>query len=180
AVLGDGQNRLAGGGPGSAHHVVPFLQADATHAHGGAAHDTHVIFVKADGLSVMGGNEDVSRSVSLPHGDELVPSLQGDDPQAVVAQVAQGVHGNALDGTVPGHHHQVAVLGGEVPGVNHLGDPLVPVHLEDVDNVGAPGGAARLGNLIALLAEHPALVGEEENPVVGGGGEHGVHVVLLP
>ena len=73
---------------------------------------------------------------------------------------------------------QVLVL--KLPGVNHGLHPLALLHLKDVDNVGALGGLAALGDLVALLAVDLAGVGEEEEVVVGGGGEHVHHAVLLP
>ena len=54
------------------------------------------------------------------------------------------------------------------------------LHLNDIDHVDTLGGLAALWNLIALLAVDLASVGEEENIVMGGGGEHGHHLVLLP
>ena len=128
----------------------------------------------------MGGDEDFLVSVGLPDLDELVVLLQRQSADSVVPEVLQRRNGQTLHRAVPGDHGEEPVLVGDVTGVDHGGHLLVAVHLKDVDDVAAPGGAARLRDLIALLAEHPALVGEEENMVVGGGGEHGVHVVLLP
>ena len=54
------------------------------------------------------------------------------------------------------------------------------LHLENVDDVGALGGLAALGDLVALLPVHLAGVGEEEQVVVGGGGKHVHHAVLVP
>src|SRR5699024_12147209 len=48
-----------------------------------------------------------------------------------------------------------------------------------VADVGAPGGLTGGGDLVALLPIGPAGVGEEQDVVVGGGGEHGAHAVLL-
>src|SRR5699024_12442464 len=43
----------------------------------------------------------------------------------------------------------------------------------------AARGRARFGYLVALLAVDPAEAGEEEDVVVGRGGEHRLHIVLL-
>ena len=85
----------------------------------------------------------------------------------------------ALHRAVAGDHEQIAVLV-IIPAVEHGGDPLSRLELEDVVQMGSLGGPAGLGNLISLLLVHPAGTGEEENVVVAGGGEQGVHTVLLP
>ena len=64
--------------------------------------------------------------------------------------------------------------------MDHGLDPLALLHLEDIDDVGALGGLAGLGDLVTLLPVDLAGVGEEEDIVVGGGGEHFGHGVLLP
>ena len=46
--------------------------------------------------------------------------------------------------------------------------------------MGTLGGTAGLGNLITLLLIHPAGAGEEEDVVVAGCREEGIHIVLLP
>ena len=126
----------------------------------------------------MGDDQDGLVAVGLPHADELIPLVQGDAADARLAGGVDGGELDALDGAVAGHHGEVAVLG-ELAQVDHGGDLLVGLHRQDVDDVGALGGAAGLGDLIALFPVDPALVGEEEDIVVGGGGEHGLHHVLL-
>src|SRR5699024_3114757 len=178
AVLGDHQHLVIPLGPGGAHHPVALPQLDAAHAAGVPAHAAHVVLVEADGHAVVGGDEDGLIAVGLPHADELVPLLQGDAADARLAGGVDGGELDALDGAAAGDHHQVAILG-EVPQVDHGGDLLVGLDGQDVHQVGALGGAAGLGDLVALLPVNPALVGEEEDEVMGGGGEHRVHVVLL-
>ena len=63
--------------------------------------------------------------------------------------------------------------------MDHRLHALACLHLNDVDDVRALGGLAALGNLIALLAVHLAGVREEENIVMGRGGEHVDHRVLV-
>ena len=50
---------------------------------------------------------------------------------------------------------------------------------QDVHDGRAPGGAACLGDAVALAAVHLARIGEEEEVVVGGGNEQPLHIVLL-
>ena len=64
--------------------------------------------------------------------------------------------------------------------MEHGLDLLPGLHLNDIDHVDALGGLAALGDLIALLPVDLAGVGEEEDVVMGGRGEHRHHLVLLP
>ena len=64
--------------------------------------------------------------------------------------------------------------------MDHGLDLLALLHLENVDDVGALGGLTALGDLVALLPVHLAGVGEEEQVVMGGGGKHVHHAVLVP
>ena len=63
--------------------------------------------------------------------------------------------------------------------MDHRLHALARLHLDDVDDVCALGSLAALGDLIALLAVHLAGVREEEDIVVGRGGEHVDHRVLV-
>ena len=63
--------------------------------------------------------------------------------------------------------------------MDHRLHALAGLHLNDVDDVRALGGLAALGDLIALLAVYLAGIGEEEDIVVGRGGENVHHAVLF-
>ena len=158
---------------------MPRTQLDAPHAVGVPAHDPHVVLVEAHGQPKVGGNEDLLLPVGLADLHQLVVLVHLDGPDAVVPDVFQGGEGDALHGTLPGDHDQVALLL-HLLHVEHDLYPLAALHLEDVDDVGALGRLARLGNLVALLLIHLALVGEEQDLVVGGGGKDALHHVLLP
>ena len=178
AVFGDHQHLMVPLGPGGPHHVVAGAQVDAPDAGGVPAHAAHVGLLEADGHAVVGDDQDGLVAVGLPHADELIPLVQGDAADARLACSVDGGELDALDGAAAGDHYQIAVLG-EFPQVDHGGDLFILLDGQHIDQVGAPGGAARLGDLIALFAVDPALVGEKEDEIVGGGGEHGVHIVLL-
>ena len=131
----------------------------------------------------MGGDQNVALAVGLADGDELIALVQAQGPDAVGADILQGRHGQALDGAVPGDHDQeVVALFVHIhgAGMDHGLDPLVLLHGQDVHDVGALGGLAALGDLVALLAVDLAGIGEEQDVVVGGGGEHVHHAVLVP
>ena len=170
AVLGDGEDGGVGDGPHPADDKVPFPELDAPDAYRGAAHGAHVALPEADGHAVVGGDEDVILAVGLQNGHELVPLLQGEHPQAYGANVPEGGLLGALHGTAAGDHEEVAVLV-IVPAVEHSGDLLPRLELEDVVQVSTLGGTAGLGDLVPLLPVHPAGAGEEEDIVVAGGGE---------
>ena len=181
ALFGDAQQALPAAGAARTYNIVALSQFYAPHAHGGAAHGPHVLFAEAAGHAVSGGDEDVLIPGGLEHGDELVPLFQGQGPYAAGADVFQGGLLHALDGAVSGDEEEIAVLL-HAPAPYHGADlfPVLPgVYRYDVDDIGASGVASGLGDGVALFQEDPALAGEEEDEVMGGGGEHRVHIVLL-
>src|SRR5699024_2153569 len=101
AVFRNGQHRLAGGGPGGAHHVVSVSQLDAPHTVGVPAHDTHVVLVKAHGQPKVGGNEDLLGAVGLADLYQLVVLVHLNGPDAVVPNIFQRGEGDALHGALP-------------------------------------------------------------------------------
>ena len=127
----------------------------------------------------MGGNEDALAAVGLLHVDKLVALVQRQGPDAVVAEILQRLHRQTLHRTVAGGHEEVQLALPGLPVVEHGLDPLPLLHLQDVDDVGASGGLAALRDLVALLAVDLAGIGKEQEIVVGGGGEHIHHGVLV-
>ena len=108
----------------------------------------------------------------------MIVLVQGDGPDAGAAVGFQGDEGQALHHTLSrGHHQELVVV--EFPGNHHGGDGLAGLQGQHIDHGSAPGGAAGLGNLVALAVVDLADVGEEENVVVGGGDVDGLDVVLL-
>jgi hypothetical protein len=63
--------------------------------------------------------------------------------------------------------------------VENLHDRLVRRKGQQVGHVLAPGVARRVGQLVRLRAVDPALVGEKQDPVMGGGDEEVLHEVVL-
>src|SRR5699024_8560741 len=140
----------------------------------------------AHGLAVAGDQQDLVVAVDGAGGDHAVrvgavgavdvAQVDGDD--AAGAAGVEGRHGGLL--------HQPGVGRGE--GVlrvlvavdrEHRGDVLVGLEGHQVRHVLALRVPRSLGQLVALGAVDPALVGEEQQPAVGGGGEEVLdHVVL--
>ena len=58
--------------------------------------------------------------------------------------------------------------------------PFALLHLENIDDVGTLGSLTGDGDLIALLPVDLSAIGEEEEIVMGGGGEDIRHIVLIP
>ena len=128
----------------------------------------------------MGGDQEILAAVRLLHGDEGVALLQRQCPDANVLEILQGLHRQALHGAVPRHHgeEELALRAGTV--VQHGLHPLAGLHLDEIHDIAAPGGLAGLGDLVALLAVDLAGVREEEEVIVGRGGEDVGDGVLLP
>ena len=177
-VFGDGQHvrvRLRDLG---ADDPVAVLEADAAHADGLAAHGAHVRLGKADGLTVVGRQEDVPAAVGAHDVDELVALVERECADAARADVAQSRERHALDRTAArGKDEERIVV--HLAHVQHGVDMLVLLHLDEVDDVHAARGAPGLRDEVALLAVAAAAVGKEEDVVMRRGGEHGVHIVLV-
>ena len=73
------------------------------------------------------------------------------ETDAVFADILQLAGAQALHGAVLRDEDQIAVVW-EAVAVEHGADPLPGLRGQNVDDIGALGGAARLGDQIALLA----------------------------
>ena len=82
----------------------------------------------------MGDNEHRLLPVGLPHGDKLVPLVQGDAADARLAGGVDGGELDALDGAAAGDHYQIAVLG-EFPQVDHGGDLFILLDGQHIDQL---------------------------------------------
>ncbi len=168
-------------GHAGAHHEIAFAQADAPHAHGITAHGAHIRFPKTHSLSVMGGNNDVFRSVRSWTAIRASPFFHAQGADPVAAQIFQRDHRQAFYGAGAGDHKQEPVFAVfNVPGMDHGLDALALFHLQNVHNIGTLGGFAALWNLIALFPVYFAGIGKEENMGVGRGGEDVGNIVLFP
>ena len=84
---------------------------------------------------------------------------------------------NHLIAALARDHEDVHVA--QLAHMQHGADLLARLDGDDIHDVRAPRGPAGLRYLVALLAVDPAEVREEEDVVVGRGGEHRLHIVLL-
>ena len=127
----------------------------------------------------MGGDQNMGMAVGFNDGHQLVALVQIDGAQAVLTDIFQQRHIQTLGGAVFGNHGQLQIAVADVAEVQHRLYPLVGFHLNHIDHGDALGRLAAFGYLIALLAVDLTRVGEEQQVIVGGGGEHIGHIVLL-
>src|SRR2546423_1109390 len=164
-------------------HLQQFVvvgEAHADHARGGAAHRAQRVVgrVEPDGLGVLGHQQQVVGRPDQRGTDQLVVVAQvdGDDPAGPVG--VELVQPGLLDQPVLGRQHQVR-RDLVVRDFDHLGDLLARLEGQQVGHVLALGGPAGLGQLVRLGPVDPALVGEEQHPVVRGRHEEVTDDVVL-
>ena len=168
AVLGKGQDGRARAADAGAHHIVALTQADGTHAVAGASHGAGAVLHKADGCAVVGGNDNFVIALGQVAPDQAVALVQRNGDQTHLADVAELRQRRALDQTLTGDHGCVGVILVRVGGLaQHQGDLFALLQLQQVDDVGTLGGAAALGNLVALQPVDAALVGHKQHIIVG-------------
>ena len=179
AVLGHAQKVMPLLCRDRADDLVAIAQRDAANACGDAAHHAHVVLIEAVGVAILCRDEDLLRPVGLKDRDEPVALTKIDDAQAVVAKMLQRAHAEPLDRAALGGHEEIERLVVDRAGVDDGLDLFAGLDLQDIHEVRALGGLAGLGDVIALLAEDTAGVGEEEQIVVRRGREDIDDGVLL-
>jgi len=108
----------------------------------------------------------------------FVAVLQSDRADPGRPDVAELVDGGPLDVPVAGDHREELVVV-EIVGVHHRLDLLAVVEVDEVDRGLAAGGPRHLRDLVGLQLVDLPVVGEDEQVVVGVGGEHGGDAVAL-
>jgi len=157
---------------------VPLAKVDPDDAPGGPAHRARLRLVEADRHPVPAPDDDVVLAVRHLDVDELVAVLQPDRADARGPDVAELIDGGPLDVPVAGDHRQELVVV-EVVGVHHRLDLLAVTEVEEVDRRLPAGRSGHLRDLVRLQLVDLAAVGEDEQVVVGVGGEHGRDAVGL-
>ena len=133
--------------------------------------------MEADGHAAAGAQQQLLGAVGQRNADQLVVAAQRHRDQAAGADVLKLAKLRLFDDAVARGHHQHAaraLLDGDDGG--HL---LAAVQLQQVDNRGSLGGSARLGDLVAGLAEHAAAAGEEHQIRVRAGDKDVLGIILL-
>ena len=126
----------------------------------------------------MGCDEYLLRAVGLQNGHQLVALVERERTDAIGADVLEQRLRSALDRAVTGDEHEVAVLLDASAG-DHCADLFARLDGEDVHDIRAPRRSAGFGDAVALADIDLALVGEEQDVVVGRSGEHGIDIVLV-
>ena len=125
----------------------------------------------------MGHQQNVLLAVGTAHFDQFVTLVQGQGADTGLARRIQHIQLQALHRTHTGDHHKetlVKLADGQTR--RHF---LACLQRQDIDDIGALGGTACLGDQITLLAVNLTGIGKEQNVIVGRSGKHsGDHVLV--
>ena len=180
AVFGDGEHRAALAADADADDLVALGQLDGADAVAAAAHRAGIGLVEADGLTVAGSHDEHIIAGGQAGPCQRVALVERNADEARLADVGVLLQRGALDEALLGDHGDEAALVVLVLGVaEHVGDLFALGQLQQVDDVAALAGAAALGDGVALDAEEAALVGNEQDIIMGRAHEHLLHDVLF-
>ena len=149
--------------------LVALAQAHALDPAGRATHGPDLGLVEADGLAVAAGHDDVAPAVGQLGVDQAVVLGDGRRDQARGPDVGELGQQGPLDVALARGEHDVVVLVDLLLAVgDHLEHLLVVLELEEVDQGLGPLPTGPERELEHALAEHPAGVGEQQDPRVRG------------
>ena len=111
---------------------------------------------------------------------QLVALIEVDGNQAALADIDIGVILGSFDDALSGDHDIVPVIRSDIRGFDDAGNLFVLLQREDIDHIGAAGGAGAFRNFVALNAVDLALVGEEHEVIVGRAGVDVADKILVP
>ena len=180
ALLADGQQGGTRAADAGADNIVALAQLNDADAVSGTAHRAGVLLGKVDGRAVMGGNDDfiVTLRQVAPHQTVALVERNGD--QAGLADVAELGQRRALDEALLGDHRCVGVVLIDIGLLlQHQGNALPLLQLQQVYDMAALGGTAALRHLIALQAVDTALIRQEEHVVMRRADIHLLGKVLV-
>src|SRR4051794_6585890 len=164
---GGHQHEPVGLDHGEREQPVAGVETHPEHAGRRAAHRAQRLIagVEPDRLALGGDQQQVVGRRAQHGADELVVFAEVDADEAAGAVRVEVGEPRLLDQTGAGGQDQVrgrlVVLD-----LHDLGDVLVRLQCQQVRHVLAAGAAVRLGQLVGLEPVHPALGGEEQDPVV--------------
>src|SRR5690606_17732561 len=146
---------------------IVFGEAHPDHSGCRPAHGTErlVVGVEPDGLCLLAHQQQVVPWADERSTDELVVVLEVDRNDAAAAVGVELRQCRLLDKALLGREDEIRrhVV---VRDLDHLSDVLVRLERQQVGYVLAPRYPVRLGKLVRLRAVYPALVSEEQDPVV--------------
>ncbi len=162
ALFGERQKLFAFLDGQRADDPVALAQPDAAYASGGPSHAPGVVLPEAVGVSARGGDHDVAASVGEQDSDDLVVFVERYRPLALLELVFVLAELRAFDDALCGHHRQISfVRVVEVVDRQYLADLLARLGTDYVDDIGALGVPAGLGDVVRLPHIDLAFVGEE-------------------
>ena len=130
-----------------------------------------------DRLGMLADQEQVLLRRHQPRGDHLIVLAQVDRDDAARARRVEVTEPRLLHQPGGCREHQVR-RDRVVPQRQHLGDALIRLEGKQVGDVLAAGVPGGVRQLVGLSPVDPALVGEEQDPVVGRGDEEVIHDVV--
>ena len=178
AVLGDREHICVLAGTRRADNVIALSQLDAAHAGSHTAHCTNLVLVKADGLALVGGDQDVLLAVGQTNVNQCVVLVEVERTQTRAADVLQVAQHDTLCNTLTGDEEQELIVR-KLLYREHCGDFFAVFQFQQVNNVHALSRTSGLRNLVALQLVNLAAIREEQDGVMRGCGEDILCEVLL-
>lgn len=127
---------------GGADDAVARSQTDSTHAACLTAYAADVVFIKADGIALLGGGDDRGAPVGLEHREQLVALIERDGVQAAGAAGSISHQVYAFDNTLPRQHNQIFIRR-KFGHRQNSGDLLVRLERKHVDKGSFPSRSCR-------------------------------------
>ena len=137
------------------------------------------VFVEADGLAVVRGQEDDLLAVGQAGGDQFVALFDVDGDNAAARHVREIFQVGLLDRAVARGEENVLAFFFEIADGEHGANRLARLQRDQVAHVLALAGGAHVGNFIHLQPVDASGVGEDENVGVGRGDEEMLDEILV-
>src|SRR5581483_1828576 len=159
--------------------VIAFIEIHAAHAISGTAHRTNILFVEADSLAFVRGEEDDLVAVRNGSGHQLVVFVDADGDNAARHYVGKILERCFLNSTVTGGEEDVLAFLFQIAHLEHGTHGFAGLQRDQVADVLALSGSADVRNFIHFQPVHTPRVGEDKNVGVGGCDEQVLDKILF-
>ncbi len=159
-----------------ADNIIAFVEIHAAHTVGRAAHRAHIGFVEADGLAIVGGEEDDLGAIGQRGAHQFIALINADSDNAARHHV--GKLGLLHRAVARGEENESALFF-QIAHSEHGAHRLAGLQRYQVAHVLALAGGAHVRDFINLQPEHASGVGENENVGVGRGDEKMLDKILV-
>ena len=139
----------------------------AAHAGGIASHGADVVLIKADGLAVMGSQENDLLAVGEARRHQFITFFDVDGDDAHRPHVREILQVGLLHGAVAGGEEHVFAFFLETPDSKHGAHGLTGLQAHEVSDMLALAGSTHVGNFVHFQPVDAPSVGEDENVGVG-------------